>query len=232
MFKTRASAFVAGFSLITLITIPLMIYFKEHSREINDMEMRKKFSARFDNFRKSYNEQPENVLDILFSVLPEILCPEKIRLGSVFDGGKWICRPWRATKNCLVLSLGSGGNSAFERDFISANSKKNCRIVVFDPNPTYAAVYTAIDGARFLPWKMTETTRWSRNESTLADASRVLGLAQNNGLTEIEVLKIDIEMSEYEVLPGILKNSSMRICQILLEIHGNDVRRWMSLLKR
>ncbi|CAJ0571137.1 unnamed protein product, partial [Mesorhabditis spiculigera] len=49
-----------------------------------------------------------------------------------------------------------------------------------------------------------------------------------NGDQEIEILKIDIEGGEFVVLPSILQHT--KICQILVEVHG-DPNRVLKLLK-
>ena len=60
------------------------------------------------------------------------------RLGGAGDGGKWICNPDTirdGVKNkysCLVYSVGSNGDTSFERS-IHEQLSKECEIHTFDP---------------------------------------------------------------------------------------------------
>uniref|UniRef100_A0AC35EV72 Methyltransferase domain-containing protein n=1 Tax=Panagrolaimus sp. PS1159 TaxID=55785 RepID=A0AC35EV72_9BILA len=55
----------------------------------------------------------------LYNVLvPEVFCKDLIRIGTVGDGGKWICNPTAMLNwpECKIYSLGTSNDPSFEED--------------------------------------------------------------------------------------------------------------------
>ena len=65
---------------------------------------------------------------------PTVSCELELRLGSSGDGGKWVCDPiglQGAKPECLVYSVGGGGDMSFELDVLKY-SLYNCEIHIFE----------------------------------------------------------------------------------------------------
>jgi hypothetical protein len=155
--------------------------------------------------------------------VPTLSCPLQSRLGEAADGGKWVCGvehiAEQAARNqsCLVYSFGSNNQFGFEEELLRRLDDK-CEVHVFDhtvttwtlPNTTnrihthgYAITSEADAKVRGKPYMSYDQIR---NE--LGHANR-----------SITILKIDIEGSEYEVLPDVLRNTNALPDQILVETH-------------
>jgi len=153
---------------------------------------------------------------------PYYVCPDATRIGDVGDGGKWICGVSRLTQTdhkCLVYSFGSNSESSFETQLSKATGNQ-CEIHIFDPTTG------AAPGGTFHSWGLsakTGTTRLSRGSTqaadyqvkTLRDTMQALGHEKRF----IDVLKIDIEGSEWDAFEDILKEPLDFVGQIQVELH-------------
>ncbi len=68
----------------------------------------------------------------------KVTCPLLMRIGSVHDGGKWVCNPFEITTNnnddeCMVYSMGINNEISFEIDLQTLTDFK-CRIIAIDSN--------------------------------------------------------------------------------------------------
>ncbi|CAJ0584746.1 unnamed protein product, partial [Mesorhabditis spiculigera] len=157
-------------------------------------------------------------------LVPEVLCPSLIRIGAVNDGGKWMCRPWGMPDNCSIYSLGVNQDTSFERE-VQALTGSRCRIFAYDKNaPKSNSVLKGFEEirAKFKRGFIGDVQDEAAGKLSLIEEMRL------NGDQEIEILKIDIEGGEFVVLPSILQHT--KICQILVEVHG-DPNRVLKLLK-
>ncbi|EYB97569.1 hypothetical protein Y032_0139g2102 [Ancylostoma ceylanicum] len=71
--------------------------------------------------------------EILYNVIvPEVQCPVLVRVGSIVDGGKFVCNPSAISqKNCRIYSLGIAGEISFDRE-IQKITENRCRIYGYD----------------------------------------------------------------------------------------------------
>ncbi|VDD96829.1 unnamed protein product [Enterobius vermicularis] len=138
------------------------------------------------------------------TLVPEALCPLKVRLGNIHDGGKWICNPWKIPKqNCSVYSLGINNEISFDVALQTFHQRQPVLRKLLKNNADFKK---AVIGVR---------------EDRRYDQYNLLTLAKRNGDKKIEILKMDIEGAEHYVLPYILKG--IAVCQILVEIHADVI---------
>ncbi|CAJ0932699.1 unnamed protein product, partial [Mesorhabditis belari] len=83
--------------------------------------------------RRVFQEMDMNTQPPIFynALAIEVLCPSKLRIGVVGDGGKWVCNPWRLPDNCTIYSLGINGQIDFETD-VQKITKNRCRVYGYD----------------------------------------------------------------------------------------------------
>jgi len=176
-------------------------------------------------------------VDIISKV--EISCPTE-RYGT--DYGGWIICPLGINEKSVVYSLGVGDDISFDLALIA---KYNLQVHAFDPTPQVAGLWSkkqlpenfvfhghGIDNfngeADFQPILKKHEDRISCH-STLAKKGadsgsfkvrmKTLGDTMKElGHTRIDILKMDIEGSEWTVIPDIIA-SRLEIYQILIEFH-------------
>ncbi len=169
--------------------------------------------------RQIANEEPKFLNNVVYSIIPQLICPEIVRIGRAKDGGKFMCRPWRAPANCVVYSLGVGMDVSFETELVTILS--TCRIYAFDSVSAFARNYLFTDPltskqAKFFPWKIGLRQSNFSGQNTVS----ITEICQKLGHDHIEVLKIDIEGSELDALPDFFQTSNVSVCQLLIEMHG------------
>ena len=149
------------------------------------------------------------------------------RVGGDGDGGKLVCgMESYDVPGCVVYSLGSNNNFAFEEGVAAAT--RHCAIEIFDCTIDEAHIPAAIAGrAHFHPWCLgprNEVVK-GREFKTLSAISRELGHADTEA--GVAVLKVDIEGAEFSVLWEVLTaqaapgETAVLPSQILLELHWN-----------
>ncbi len=145
---------------------------------------------------------------------PTFSCRFEQRLGINGDGGKWICDVYRLKqlKSCLIYSLGSNGEFSFENE--TKRHLPHCDIHTFDMrefNCTDICTFHQIkigngmDGTKTLRMIMSELNHRGRY---------------------LDILKIDVEGSEYEFFDDLFNTTdylSESIRQILVEIHLSGI---------
>ncbi|WKX88297.1 hypothetical protein Q1695_008161 [Nippostrongylus brasiliensis] len=150
-------------------------------------------------------------------IVPEVYCPNILRIGGVDDGGKNVCNVRQTPRNnCSIYSLGIAGDISFESDMqsIIANA---CRVYGYDRDAQSEDThwqYEAING-KLTTVTIANATREDSHESTLEDLLRA------NGDDSVEFMKMDIEGAEHEILIPFLGNHN--VCQLFIEIHGLGV---------
>lgn len=148
---------------------------------------------------------------------PNFHCAYAQRMGTMGDGGKWVCDVFRliSRSDCLIYSVGSSGDFSFEIEMKKV--VPNSEIHTFDKNRYPCPINTCtfhqiIFGDGIQP---NGSKSWMTIVQELNHTNRI-----------IDILKIDIEGAEYEFFPMLFngsKNSYPR--QILVELHPTNVTR-------
>ncbi|PAV88881.1 hypothetical protein WR25_07471 [Diploscapter pachys] len=161
--------------------------------------------TRADYVKTTVNQEIYNVL------APEAYCP-RMRLGRIFDGGKWICDPINVPDGCVIFSLGIAGRPSFDEE-IQKYTNMRCKIYGYDRSPASISeqVFKSINGAS-RAITLAKVTDASKGTSTIEDLMKL------EKVDKIEILKIDIEGAEFEVMTQFLQKQT--VCQILIEIHS------------
>jgi hypothetical protein len=147
---------------------------------------------------------------------PTFSCRFEQRLGINGDGGKWICDPYRLkqAESCLIYSLGSNGEFSFENE--TNRYLPNCDIHTFDMKN-----FNCSDICTFHQVKIGDGLNGTK---TL----RMIMSDLNHTGRYLEILKIDVEGSEYEFFDDLFNKTdqlSDNIRQILVEIHLSKIIR-------
>src|SRR5690606_37107094 len=123
--------------------------------------------------------------------IPDAVCADMQRVGSIGDGGKWVCglshlQQLRAkgSSPCVVYSYGVSFDSTFEAEL---HNRAGCEVHAFDP--TVGGIQGQTDGITFhkhgLATRSGNTTDFMMVES-LQDAMHRLGHAY------VDILKVDV----------------------------------------
>lgn len=172
---------------------------------------------------------PGNIYHTMWDYfIPAFNCPHRIqRVGSLGDGGKWVCGVQRLAAQrapCVVYSLGVNHDSSFEAALLTA--APNCEVWGYDfsvnsfgpevhNNPTFAAK------SHFAPYKIGAHDNAHLNPPEYT----IQTLLERNGHRFIDLLKIDIEGAEFDALTAFLKpyltpgGPSLPVGQLEIEIH-------------
>jgi hypothetical protein len=190
--------------------------------------MRKEFDAKAAAFlAKAYEGDKDKI--VVFDVekamylwdwfVPLAPCSHKERVGTIGDGGKWVCDMARyelmpASKPCVVYSFGVRDDSSFEAEM---HERTHCDIFAFD---------MTVDGVAGVAASLPRVTFWkmglgaSKGEKNGLPVTSLSEIMKKYGHTFIDVLKIDVEYSEVDVIPAIMKAfPEPPFEQLLLEVH-------------
>jgi len=153
--------------------------------------------------------------------------------------GAWTMETKSLSKESIVYSFGVGNDISWDLEMIR---RFGCTIYAFDPDPDAIAYLKTIevpkefvfspiglathDGVQrfYDPLKKGRVSRSAVKKSsryTDLPVKRLETFMQELGHTRIDVLKMDIEGSEFSVIPSI---TDISIHQILVEIHTNFYR--------
>ncbi|CAK5271407.1 unnamed protein product [Mycena citricolor] len=176
---------------------------------------------------------------------PIFSCPfQAFRVGTMGDGGKWVCGFERVIQQdrCIVYSMGVNHQSSFEQQILRGS--KSCTVYGFDFSvsnwgPELVADTAVNARAHFYPWKITGVD----NHGAVPKEYSFHGIMKEFGHEFVDILKIDIEGSEFEVLAAIVesfKGQPLPFGQMQIEIHvgyalqTDTIRtfdRWWTLLE-
>ncbi|KAA8493423.1 hypothetical protein FVE85_8868 [Porphyridium purpureum] len=164
---------------------------------------------------------------------PEFSCPLKERVGSIGDGGKYVCHsPTLAKDNCLMYSVGSNNDFSFEIGFHEI--WPHCAIHTFDP--TVKGKVNNPPFVQFHPWGIVRRSA-PISETATPDSALWLSLQDvmrrlNHTGREIAVFKIDIEGGEYDFIEGLYAEIFFPMAQIQMEVHSPKKNGRLFLLLR
>jgi len=159
--------------------------------------------------------------------IPAFQCPHRVeRVGTLGDGGKWVCGLDRVAKQdkCVIYSFGINGESSFERSLL--RRAPGCEIWGYDFSVKSWGPEIIDDPelrrrAHFKPWALTGSDR--HQESDDPKGWTLDSLMKLNGHTFIDILKIDIEGGEFDALTSFIAahaHGDLPVGQLQLEIHA------------
>ncbi|KAK6962369.1 methyltransferase-like protein 24 [Biomphalaria glabrata] len=154
-----------------------------------------------------------------------VMCRRKIRLGQIDDGGWEVCDDpdVRPREPCTIYSFGINNDFSFDDD---AANVYGCHVYSFDPSmskekdqydrsPNVHFYKLGLDGRTYVNDK-----KWPM--STFKDIRAKL---KHQNLT-IDVVKMDIEDSEWSTLPQMASSGQLAdVKQFLFEYHINEQSR-------
>ena len=162
---------------------------------------------------------------------PSFTCGEQERIGSVADGGKWVCNPThiaplededdndyneKKPPPCLVYSFGSNNDFSFE-EAVHDRVGHHCEIHTFDPT-IGSSPSNKPDYVDFHPYGLAAVDVPFRKITTWGAILDMLGHSASTH--PIDILKVDIEGSEWGFLFDTLASGSLdNVRQILIELH-------------
>jgi FkbM family methyltransferase len=158
-------------------------------------------------------------------------------LGNRTTGCAWTFHPGSLNESSIIYSGGVGKDISFEHDLVE---HYGCAIVLFDPSPTgretMAQPENQIPEFKFFPVALARQCGEvilappgnPKEGSWFAHSNHSAGikvpcvdlqsLMDENGHTRIDLLKLDIEGSEYEVIDGFL-SCGIPVGQLCVEFH-------------
>jgi FkbM family methyltransferase len=184
---------------------------------------------------------------MVLKLLKQTLRQHRLRGARVLDGGDspvtkvgdWTLCTRAIDAGSVVYSFGVGDNVAWDLAMIR---RFGCTVHAFDPTPASIEWVSRqalppqfvfhdwgisnFDGQLpFYPPRKAGSTHYSQERRASRQAQPVLGqvrrlatIMQSLGHDHIDVLKLDVEGSEFEAVPDLLA-SGIRVGQLLVEIH-------------
>jgi len=150
----------------------------------------------------------------------DTVCKRKLRMGKLGDGGWEICDDVdvRPKRPCVVYSFGIANDFSFDDD---TALNYGCHVYSFDPSMD-VETHNRSDLVHFYKIGLSgrSETRGNWQLYTFSDIRQMLGHQR----TQIDVVKIDIENSEWTALKNMAATGELRrFKQMLLEFHLVDV---------
>ncbi|KAJ7260910.1 methyltransferase domain-containing protein [Mycena haematopus] len=157
--------------------------------------------------------------------IPAFSCPfSATRVGTMGDGGKWVCGLERVVQQpkCLIYSMGVERQSSFEQAIL--HQSEHCQVYGFDFSvsqwgPDLQADTEQIKSrAHFFPWKIGGVDNPEANPKEYS----LQGIMKELGHDFVDIWKIDIEGSEFSALTAIIESFKERplpFGQMQIEIH-------------
>jgi hypothetical protein len=162
--------------------------------------------------------------------IPAFQCPHRVqRVGTLADGGKWLCGLDRVAKqdNCVIYSFGINDESSFESTLLKR--APGCEVWGYDYSvnswgPEITSDPELRERAHFKPFALGGTNNHNDNDNP--KYWTLDSLMELNGHTFIDILKIDIEGGEFDALTTFLsahaEGDVLPVGQLQLEIHARD----------
>jgi len=172
-------------------------------------------------------------------------CPTTMRVGTRFDGGKWICDPQSLSASSIVYSFGVGDNISFDTDMAGMFG---CDVYMFDPSPSVVANFNHFKSGKACgkghisyqplglgPVSGAEGRQWDLViEGKRCEVRSLADIARSLRHTHVDILKIDIEGGEFAALQQMLTSQillSLQVKQLLVEFHLWDDAAFMDFVR-
>ncbi|KAI0047900.1 hypothetical protein FA95DRAFT_1518257 [Auriscalpium vulgare] len=167
--------------------------------------------------------------------LPAFPCPHRVeRIGTMGDGGKWVCGMERIEKKdkCVIYSFGVNGESSFEADLLKRNP--GCEVWGYDYSvnafgPEIDQVPELKQRSHFFAWALGGEDKHGANDEI--KFYTLQSLMKLNGHDFIDILKIDIEGAEFDSMTALVNSyktsnpfgeTLLPFGQLQLEIHARE----------
>jgi len=177
---------------------------------------------------------------------PAFNCPHEVeRIGSLGDGGKWICGLSRLAdkKDCVIYSFGIDWDSSFESEVLSRT--KHCEIWGFDAiQEQFGSQITEGDSKIRSRAHFRQLQLGPKDSHASGDSPKIYtlqNLMRANGHTHIDILKIDVEGWEFETLKSLVSSyidteEPLPFGQLQIEVHAwnkrfHDFLGWWEMLE-
>lgn len=181
---------------------------------------------------------------IWYLAQPTYACEHAARIGDVLgDGAKFVCNLHHVKQqdSCLYYGIGVDGEVYFEEAFVPMTADKPCEMHAFDPvdGVTKGSMPQHLKdmGIHFHPWGLNDVDGefdigWSTHQGySLATIKQKLGHVGRM----IDILKMDIEGSEWRVLASLLSECDRAAPfahQLLIEFHSPHYQNLMNMLDK
>ncbi|KAI1702760.1 methyltransferase domain-containing protein [Ditylenchus destructor] len=182
---------------------------------------------RIELLRNVKNESNDRAYYELYNALvPEVFCLDLVRIGSVSDGGKWMCNPHRMRNmdKCTIYSLGINNEPSFEESLQTYVGRK-CSLRCFDKDDQKPETNQRIKTSNgvFMKALISSTTDIKSSQYSFSD------LLPKFGDKRIDILKVDIEEAEFLIQDQFL---AVPICQLLIEVHPRSALDALNFLRK
>ncbi|KAF1950293.1 hypothetical protein CC80DRAFT_243483 [Byssothecium circinans] len=230
----------------------------------NSVERRNKMIEAFphrmiDPFPKKWQNEPGNL--VLWDFFPASwTCPHDMqRIGRLGDGGKWVCGmsvyesfpapaswsreiPAGGQEGVVIYSFGINGDSSFEAEMLERIP--SARIWGYDFS-VYGWGPQILTKHSLNPRTFFQKVGIGRTDEPKSNPPlyTLQSLMKANNHTYIDILKIDVEGSEFASLEAVMdhfsqESKTLPIGQVMIEIHANrksisfpNFRRWWERLE-
>lgn len=160
-------------------------------------------------------------------------CDATVRVGTLFDGGKWVCDPQYLPKRPIAYSFGVGDNISFDMDMAGVFG---CDVYLFDPSPSVVTGFSNFKSGQpcgrghiyFQPTGLGPVSSKGQDqwklviEGKTCPVKSLADIARSLSHNHVDILKIDIEGGEFAALLQMLSAQtllSLQVKQLLVEFH-------------
>ncbi|GJJ78637.1 hypothetical protein EMPS_10996 [Entomortierella parvispora] len=151
------------------------------------------------------------------------MCPHDIqRVGPLADGGKWICGMSFYEENprakCVIYSFGINHETRFEGEMLE---RTDCEIWAYDASVDAMGPEARGPRSHFFPYFIGKTDHVDEDGKQWRTLK---SLMKDNGHDWIDILKVDIEGSEYPTFDAIMDDFDvLPFSQLQMELHVDKV---------
>ena len=168
---------------------------------------------------------------------PDYNCPSMERIGNLGDGGKWVCgldflkekynnyheienqksttKP--TNRRPLMYSYGVNQDLSFELEMIE---RTGCLVHAYDP--TVGTVPPDCKDNENIVFHKLALGPETKPDDTFLMVEHLFDSIKQNGHTYVDILKVDIEGSEWDTFASLLKEKYFPFGQLLIELHFRD----------